>query len=39
MSVRHIPGCVNDYAKGLRLKAFQYPNVGCGYSAPEPRLV
>jgi hypothetical protein len=28
-SVRHIPGCVDDYAQGLRLKAFQYLNVGC----------
>jgi hypothetical protein len=26
---RHIPGCVDDYAQGLRLKAFQYFNVGC----------
>jgi hypothetical protein len=26
-SVRHIPGCVDDYAQGLRLKAFQYLNV------------
>jgi hypothetical protein len=34
-SVRHIPGCVEDYAQGLRLKAFQYLNVGCGCCAPE----
>jgi hypothetical protein len=27
--------CVDDYAKGLRLKAFQYLNVGCGCCAPE----
>jgi hypothetical protein len=33
--VRHIPGCVDDYAHGLRLKAFQYLNVGCGSCAPE----
>jgi hypothetical protein len=29
-SVRHIRGCVDDYAQGLRLKAFHYLNVGCG---------
>jgi hypothetical protein len=37
-SVRHIPGCVDNYAQGLRLKAFQlsqcwmwtlFPRVGC----------
>jgi hypothetical protein len=33
--VRHIPTCVDDYAQGLRLKAFQYINVGCGCCAPE----
>jgi hypothetical protein len=26
-TVRHTPGCVNDHAQGLRLKAFQYLNV------------
>jgi hypothetical protein len=25
----HIPGCV-DHAQGLRLKVFEYLNVGCG---------
>jgi hypothetical protein len=34
-SVRHIPGCIDDYAQGLRLKAFQYFNVGCGCCAAE----
>jgi hypothetical protein len=34
-SVRHIPGCLDDYAQGLRLKAFQYLNVGCGCCPPE----
>jgi hypothetical protein len=34
-SVRHIPGCDDDYAQGLRLKAFQYLNIGCGCCAPE----
>jgi hypothetical protein len=34
-SVRHIPGCDDDYAQGLRLKAFQYFNVGYGCRAPE----
>jgi hypothetical protein len=33
--VRHIPRCVDDYAQGLRLKTFQYLNVGCGCCAPE----
>jgi hypothetical protein len=33
--VRHIPGCVNDYAQSLSLKAFQYLSVGCGCRAPE----
>jgi hypothetical protein len=28
--VPHISGCVDDHAQGLRLKAFQYLNVGCG---------
>jgi hypothetical protein len=35
VSVRHIPRCVDDYAQGLRLKAFQYLNDGCGCCAPE----
>jgi hypothetical protein len=35
VSVRHIPKCVEDYAQGLRLKIFQYLNVGCGCCAPE----
>jgi hypothetical protein len=34
-SVRHIPGWVNDYAQGLRLKVFQYLNVGCECCFPE----
>jgi hypothetical protein len=34
-SVRHIPGCVDNCAQGLRLKAFHYLNVGCGCCAPE----
>jgi hypothetical protein len=33
--VRHITGCVDDYATGLRLKAFQYLDVGCRCCAPE----
>jgi hypothetical protein len=28
VSVRHIAGCVDDYAQGLWLKAFQYLDVG-----------
>jgi hypothetical protein len=35
VSVRHIPGCVDDHAQGLRLKAFHYLNVGCGCCVPE----
>jgi hypothetical protein len=34
-SVQHIPGCVDNYAQGLRLKAFQYLSVRCGCCAPE----
>jgi hypothetical protein len=34
-SVRRISRCVDDYAQGLRLKAFQYLNVGCGCCAPK----
>jgi hypothetical protein len=33
--VRHILGCIDNYALGLRLKAFQYLKVGCGCCAPE----
>jgi hypothetical protein len=33
--VPHLPGCVDDYAQGLWLKAFQYLNVGCGCCDPE----
>jgi hypothetical protein len=27
--------CVDDYAQGLGLQAFQYLNVGCGCCAPK----
>jgi hypothetical protein len=33
--VRHIPGCVDDYAQGLQLKVFQYLDVGYGCCSPE----
>jgi hypothetical protein len=38
-SVRHILGCVDNYAQDLRLKAFQYLNVGCGCCAQELNVV
>jgi hypothetical protein len=33
--VRHIQRCIDDYAQGLRLKAFWDLDVGCGCCAPE----
>jgi hypothetical protein len=33
--VRHIPRCVDYYAQGLGLKAFEDLDVGCGCCAPE----